>query len=186
MIKTLLFRIIPYCSRRWPVPLGGSEVPLVLRAPHSRQGFSITEFPDRKNIKTKMYPMIWHWNEPGGQGVRSLIQWKLKFWNLNVSIGKKCICTNYNSSDQLAHLWLSFCLSTICFHICNVCDIVFPSLRSICLYLNWCTRPSDNFYNSKFFFFSFFSSFFCDCLMDLRFSHLKHKIYLKVDIITIF
>ena len=99
-----------------------------------------------------------------------LIQWKPKFWNLNLSIGKKCIWTNYNSSDQLAHLWLSFCLSTICFHICNVCDIVFPSLRSICLYLNWCTRTSDNFYNSSS---SFFLLHFCNCLLDLIFSHLS-------------
>ena len=31
-----------------------------------------------------MYPMIWHWNEPGGQGVRSLIQWKSKYWNIEM------------------------------------------------------------------------------------------------------
>ena len=36
------------------------------------------------------------------------------------------------------------------FHVCNICDIVFPSFRSISLYLNWCTRPSDKFYGSKF------------------------------------
>ena len=46
---------------------------------------------------------------------------------------------------------LSYCLqlSAMYFHVSNICDIVFPSLRSICLYLNWCTRPSDKFYGSK-------------------------------------
>ena len=32
---------------------------------------------------------------------------------------------------------------------CNICDIVFPSFRSISLYLNWCTKPSDKLYGSK-------------------------------------
>ena len=80
-----------------------------------------------------------------------------------------------------------FFLSTICFHICNVCDIVFPSLRSICLYLNWCTRPSDNFYSSKFFFFFVFffiflrlssgSSFFPPKAQDISESGYHHNIF---------
>ena len=33
--------------------------------------------------------------------------------------------------------------------VCNICDIVFPSFRSISLYLNWCTKPPDKLYGSK-------------------------------------
>ena len=112
-------------------------------------------------------------NQGGKKSKVSLLShsMKSKFWNLNLSIGKKCIWTSYNSSDQLAHLWLSFWLATICFHICNVCDIVFPSLRSICLYLNWCTRSSDNFYKSSSSF--FLLHFFATVFWILFFSHLS-------------